>query len=326
MVSDSEAVEFLRSKHRVAADEADAAGQPINAGLNVRTNFTKPEDFILPLREAINRGQVSEETINSRVADVLRVKFNLGLFDNPYPGDKAKVDAIVHSPEHQDVSRRAALESIVLLKNQDNMLPLSKNLKRVAVIGPNADEKKYLVCRYGPANPPIKTVYQGIREMLPDAEVVYAKGCDIRDKYFPESELYDVELDSAERTGIDEAVALAKGADVAIMVLGGNELTVREGRSRTSLDLAGRQEKLLREVYATGTPVVLVMVDGRAATINWAEKYVPAIIHAWVPGEFMGDAVASVLWGRLQPRRQARRDLPQERGTDSAGFPHETRI
>lgn len=322
MVSDSEAVEFLRSKHRVAADEADAAGQPINAGLNVRTNFTKPEDFILPLREAINRGQVSEETINSRVADVLRVKFHLGLFDNPYPGDKAKVDAIVHSPEHQDVSRRAALESIVLLKNQDNMLPLSKNLKRVAVIGPNADEKKYLVCRYGPANPPIKTVYQGIREMLPDAEVVYAKGCDIRDKYFPESELYDVELDSA----IDEAVALAKGADVAIMVLGGNELTVREGRSRTSLDLAGRQEKLLREVYATGTPVVLVMVDGRAATINWAEKYVPAIIHAWVPGEFMGDAVASVLWGRLQPRRQARRDLPQERGTDSAGFPHETRI
>lgn len=321
VVSDSEAVEFIRTKHRVAADEADAAGQAINAGLNVRTNFTQPEDFILPLREAINRGQVSEETINSRVADVLRVKFNLGLFDNPYPGDKTKVDAIVHSAEHQDVSRRAALESIVLLKNQDNMLPLSKNLKRVAVIGPNADEKKYLVCRYGPANPPIKTVYQGIREMLPDAEVVYAKGCDIRDKYFPESELYDVELDSAERAGIDEAVALAKGADIAIMVLGGNELTVREGRSRTSLDLAGRQEKLLREVYATGTPVVLVMVDGRTATINWAQKYVPAIVHAWFPGEFMGDAVASVLWGDYNPGGKLAVTFPKSVGQIPLAFP-----
>ncbi|MDE6037813.1 MAG: beta-glucosidase, partial [Duncaniella sp.] len=116
VVSDSEAVEFLQTKHHVAADAADAAGQAINAGLNVRTNFTPPENFILPLREAIARKLVSEETINARVADVLRVKFNLGLFDSPYTGDASAVNTVVHSPEHQAVSKRAALESIVLLK------------------------------------------------------------------------------------------------------------------------------------------------------------------------------------------------------------------
>ena len=321
VVSDSEAVEFIQTKHRVAADEADAAGQAINAGLNVRTNFTYPDKFILPLREAIARGQVSEETINSRVADVLRVKFNLGLFDNPYTGNAAEVDKVVHSAENQAVSKRAALESIVLLKNDSNMLPLDKNIRRVAVIGPNADEKRQLVCRYGPANPPITTVYQGIKNLLPDADVRYAKGCDIRDRYFPESELYDVALDSAEQAMIDEAVNLARESDIAIMVLGGNELTVRESRSRTSLDLAGRQEKLLRAVYETGRPVVLVMVDGRAATINWADKYVPAIIHAWFPGEFMGDAVAEVLWGDYNPGGKLAVTFPKSVGQIPFAFP-----
>ena len=321
VVSDSEAVEYLYTKHRVATDEADAAGQAVNAGLNVRTNFTYPDKFILPLREAIKRGQVSEETIDSRVADVLRVKFMLGLFDNPYTGNPEIVDSTVHSAEHRAVSKRAALESVVLLKNDSNMLPLSKNLKRVAVIGPNANEKRNLVCRYGPANPPITTVYEGIKAFLPDAEVKYAKGCDIRDRYFPESELYEVELDSTEQAMIDEAVELARNSDVAIMVLGGNELTVREGRSRTSLDLSGRQEKLLRAVYATGRPVVLVMVDGRAATINWAQKYVPAIIHAWFPGEYLGQAVAEVLWGDYNPGGKLAVTFPKSVGQIPLAFP-----
>ena len=100
---------------------------------------------------------------------------------------------------------------------------------------------------------------------------------------------------------MDEAVALAKESDVAIMVLGGNEKTVREEYSRTNLDLCGRQEKLLQAVYATGKPVILLLVDGRAATINWAERYIPGIVHAWFPGEFMGDAVAQVLFGDYNP-------------------------
>ena len=321
VVSDSEAVEFLYSKHHVAADAVDGAAQVVNAGLNVRTNFTLPENFIRPLRQAISEGKVSMKTIDSRVADVLRVKFLMGLFDNPYKGDAKRPESIVHSKEHQAVSMRAALESIVLLKNENNILPLSKNTKKIAVIGPNAEEVNNLICRYGPANAPIKTVYDGIKEYLPGAEVRYAKGADIIDKYFPESELYTVPLDKDEQAMIDEAVALAKESDVAIMVLGGNEKTVREEYSRSSLELCGRQQKLLEAVHATGKPVVLVLVDGRAATINWAEKYIPGIVHAWFPGEFMGDAVAKVLFGDYNPGGKLAVTFPKSVGQIPFAFP-----
>ncbi len=320
VVSDSEAVEFLYSKHRVAEDAVDAAAQVINAGLNVRTNFTPPKDFILPLREAISRGLVTEATLDSRVRDVLRVKFELGLFDNPYKGSMAETST-VHSAEHKAVSKRAALESIVLLKNESGMLPLDKSIRRIAVIGPNADEQENLICRYGPANADIKTVYKGIKELMPEAVVTYAKGCDIIDRYFPESELYDVPLDSAEQAMIDDAVKAAAEAEVAIMVLGGNEKTVREEYSRTSLDLPGRQQQLLEAVYATGTPVVLVMVDGRASSINWADRYVPAIVHAWFPGEFMGEAIAETLWGDYNPGGKLAVTFPKSVGQIPFAFP-----
>ncbi len=320
VVSDSEAVEFLYSKHRVAEDAVEAAAQVINAGLNVRTNFTPPEQFVEPLREAYRRGLVSDSIIDSRVRDVLRVKFELGLFDNPYKGSKDAVKT-VHSAEHKSVSKRAALESIVLLKNEGSMLPLDKSIKNVAVIGPNANEQANLICRYGPANADIKTVYEGIRDYLPGANVRYAKGADIIDSHFPESELYDVPLDSAEKAMIGEAVGLARESDVAIVVLGGNEKTVREEYSRTSLNLAGRQQQLLEAVYATGTPVVLVMVDGRAASINWADRYVPSIIHAWFPGEFMGDAIAEVLWGDYNPGGKLAVTFPKSVGQIPFAFP-----
>ncbi|MBQ8673173.1 MAG: glycoside hydrolase family 3 C-terminal domain-containing protein [Bacteroides sp.] len=321
VVSDSEAVEYLHSKHGVAADAVEGAAMAVNAGLNIRTNFTYPQTFILPLRQAISEGKVSLQTIDSRVRDVLRVKFMLGLFDNPYKGDARQPESVVHSREHQAVSMRAALESIVLLKNENNILPLSKSVKRVAVIGPNADEVKNLVCRYGPANAPIKTIYQGIKEYLPDAEVKYAKGAEIIDKYFPESELYDIPLDAEEQALQDEAVALARESDVCILVLGGNEKTVREEFSRTDLDLCGRQEELLRAVHATGVPVVLVMVDGRAATINWAERHVPGILHAWFPGEFMGDAVSQVLFGDYNPGGKLPVTFPRSVGQIPFAFP-----
>ena len=321
VVSDSEAVEFLYSKHKVAKDAVDAAAQVVNAGLDVRTNFSLPENFIIPLRQAVAEGRVSMQTIDSRVSDVLRVKFLMGLFDNPYKGDNRHPEKVVHSAEHQAVSLRAALESIVLLKNKGGFLPLSRSLKRVAVIGPNADERQNLICRYGPANAPIKTVYQGIKEYLPDADVRYAKGADIIDKHFPESELYDVPLDADEQAMIDEAVALARESEVAILVLGGNEKTVREEYSRTELDLCGRQEELLRAVCATGTPVVLLLVDGRAATINWAARYVPGIVHAWFPGEFMGQAVARVLFGEYNPGGKLAVTFPKTVGQVPFAFP-----
>jgi beta-glucosidase len=141
------------------------------------------------------------------------------------------------------------------------------------------------------------------------------------DPYFPDSELYDVPLDSLERRGVEEAVEVARRADVAILVLGGNERTVRENFSRTSLDLAGRQELLLRAVYATGTPVVLVLLDGRAASINWAERHVPAILHAWFPGERTGDAVARVLFGEYNPGGKLPVTFPRSVGQLPLAFP-----
>ena len=321
VVSDSEAVEFLLTKHHVAKDEVDAVAQAVNAGLNVRTNFTMPEQFILPLRKAIENGLVSMQTVDCRVADVLRIKFQMGLFDNPYKGDLRQVASVVHSEEHQALALKAALEGIVLLKNENQMLPLSKSLKHIAVIGPNANEVKKLESRYGPANAPIKTVVQGVRDLLPGADVKYAKGCDIIDKYFPESELYDVPLDAEEQKMMDEAVEVARHSDVAIMVLGGNELTVREEYSRTSLNLCGRQQKLLEAVKSTGTPVVLVLVDGRASTINWAQKNIDGIVHAWFPGEFTGTAIAQVLFGDYNPGGKLAVTFPKSVGQVPFAFP-----
>ncbi|MFT4223079.1 glycoside hydrolase family 3 N-terminal domain-containing protein [Dysgonomonas sp.] len=321
VVSDSEAVEFLHSKHRVIKDQKEAAALAISAGMNIRTHFTPPQDFILPLRQAIAEGLVSIETVNKRVKEVLKVKFLLGLFDNPYKGDTKTVNNIVHSKEHQALSLQAALESIVLLKNDNNILPLSKDLKNIAVIGPNADEVKELICRYGPANAPIKSVYQGIKEYLPKANVTYAKGCNIIDGNFPDSELYNVPVNTEEQKMIDEAVALAKSSDVTIVVLGGNEKTVREEFSRSELNLPGRQEELLQAVYATGKPVVLLLIDGRAATINWAAKHIPAIVHGWFPGEFMGNAISQVLFGDYNPGGKLAVTFPKSVGQIPYAFP-----
>ncbi|MDR0940275.1 MAG: glycoside hydrolase family 3 C-terminal domain-containing protein [Mediterranea sp.] len=321
VVSDSEAVEYLYNKHRVVSTPEEAAALSVNAGLNIRTHFTPPQDFILPLRRAVERGLVSTRTIDERVEEILRVKFWMGLFDNPYAGDERQSETVVHSAAHQEVALRAALESIVLLKNDNQLLPLSTDLRRIAVIGPNANETKELVCRYGPANPPMKTVYQGIKERLPQADVRYAKGCDIMDKHFPESELYDIPLDANEQRMVDEAVELARQSDVAILVLGGNERTVRESFSRSSLNLCGRQEQLLRAVQATGKPVVLLLLDGRASTINWADRYIPAIVHAWFPGEFTGTAVARVLFGDYNPGGHLAVTFPKSVGQIPFAFP-----
>jgi beta-glucosidase len=321
VVSDSEAVEYIMTKHKVQPTLEDVAAQVINAGLNVRTNFSLPENFIIPLRKAIIAGKISEKTIDSRVTDVLKIKFRLGLFDNPYRGDEKQVDKIIHSDKHKAVSLKAALQTIVLLKNENKLLPLSKDLKKVAVIGPNADETENLICRYGPANAPIKSVYRGIKEYLTQADVQYAKGCNIIDNYFPESELYNVPLDTEEQNLINEAVSLALKSEIVIMVLGGNEKTVREEYSRTDLNLCGRQQQLLEAVHATGKPIVLVMIDGRATTINWAQKYVPAILYGWFPGEFMGNAIVQTLFGENNPGGKLTVTFPKSVGQIPFAFP-----
>lgn len=321
VVSDSEAVEFISNKHKVADTYEDGIAQAVNAGLNIRTHFTPPADFILPLRKAVDNGKISQETLDKRVAEILRIKFRLGLFDNPYRGNGKQAEQIVHSKEHQAVSLEAARQSLVLLKNETNLLPLSKSIRSIAVIGPNANEQTQLICRYGPANAPIKTVYQGIKELLPHTEVIYKKGCDIIDPHFPESEILDFPKTAEEVQLMEEAIRVAKQAEVVVMVLEGNELTVREDRSRTSLNLPGRQEELLKAVCATGKPIILVMLDGRASSINYAAAHIPAILHAWFPGEFCGQAVAEALFGDYNPGGRLAVTFPKSVGQIPFAFP-----
>lgn len=174
------------------------------------------------------------------------MKFWLGLFDNPYRGDEKRAGQIVHSPEHQQLALEAARQSLVLLKNEHQTLPLSKSIRSVAVIGPNADERQQLICRYTSQ----RTHYHHLRRYQKDAsqaDVVYKKGCDIIDPHFPESEVLEFPKAAQEAQMMEEAIEAAKGAEVTVMVLGGNELTVREDRSRTSLDLPGRQKELLKK-------------------------------------------------------------------------------
>ncbi|MBO5350661.1 MAG: glycoside hydrolase family 3 C-terminal domain-containing protein [Alistipes sp.] len=321
VVSDSEAVEFIKTKHRIVERDEEMVAEAVNAGLNIRTNFTPPADFILPLRRAVQEGLISERTIDDRVRDILRVKFELGLFDNPYLGDPEEADRLVHCEAHQALSLEAARQSLVLLKNEANLLPLDKTILSLAVIGPNADEVKELICRYGPANTPIISVLEGLRQHLPNTEIRYAKGCEIVDPHFPMSEIMEYAMTTDEERLLHEAVEVAQASEVVVLVLGGSERTVRESRSRTDLRLPGRQEELLKAVLKAGRPTVLVMVDGRAATINYAQAHVPAILHAWFPGEKMGLAIAEALFGDYNPGGKLPVTFPKTVGQLPYAFP-----
>src|SRR3989440_661562 len=279
VVSDSASVEYLYNKHAVAADMKEAVRQSIEAGLNVKTKFTKPEDFILPLRELVKEGKVSMKTLDDRVRDVLRVKFLVGIFDHPYITDPDATERIVNSAEHQQVALRAARESMVLLKNEKNILPLSREIKSIAVVGPNADDDSNTRHRYGPNGVRGVTVLEGIKNKLGErARVTYAKGCDIADAHWPETEVLPEPLTKEEQDGINEAVEAAKNSDVSVVVLRDlSSKTVGESASPASLDLPGRQLELVQAVYATGKPAVVVLINGRPLRLNLGDKDVPGV-------------------------------------------------
>ncbi|MQP77598.1 beta-glucosidase [Stenotrophomonas sp. MYb238] len=322
VVSDSEAVEYLHTKHAVAADAKDAVRQAVQAGLNVRTNFTPPQDYVLPLRAALDDGSLAMATVDDRVRDVLRVKFQLGLFDHPYVADAEASAKLVNSAAHREVALQAARESLVLLKNAGDALPLRRDLKTVAVIGPNADDGRYSHRHYGPSGGHVVTVLEGVRAKLGgSANVRYAKGVDVAGDNWPAIEVLPEPLSAAERAGIDEAVRAATGADVAVVVLGDGDRTVGESLSRTSLDLPGRQLELLQAVQATGTPVVLVLITGRPISINWADTHVPAILEAWFPGDHGGTAIADALFGDYNPGGKLTVTFPRSAGQLPYNFP-----
>ena len=323
VVSDSDAVEYLYTKHGTAKDMKEAVRQSVEAGLNVRCTFRSPDSFVLPLRELVKEGGLSEEVINDRVRDILRVKFLIGLFDAPYQTDLAGADREVEKEENEAIALQASHESVVLLKNADELLPLDINsTKKIAVCGPNANEEGYALTHYGPLAVEVTTVLEGIQEKTKSkAEVLYTKGCDLVDAHWPESEIIDYPLTDDEQAEIDKAVENARQADVAVVVLGGGQRTCGENKSRTSLDLPGRQLQLLQAIQATGKPVVLILINGRPLSINWADKFVPAILEAWYPGSKGGMALADILFGDYNPGGKLTVTFPKTVGQIPFNFP-----
>ncbi|MCK4966331.1 glycoside hydrolase family 3 C-terminal domain-containing protein, partial [bacterium] len=291
---------------RLAATQKQAGELAIKAGVDVGITFE--DAYLIPMIENVKEGKVSIDLIDRSVRRVLRQKFRLGLFEKPYV-DPERAEKVIHTKESQDIALQAAREGIVLLKNEKSLLPLDKNLKSIAVIGPNADHERNQLGDYTSRVilQDIVTVLDGIKDKVsPATKVTYVKGCDVIGNDVNE---------------ISEAVKAAENADIAVVVLGENEWndpggkgTNGEGYDVASLDLTGLQEDLLKVVYRTGTPTVLVLINGRALSIRWASENIPAIVEAWLPGEKGGEAVADIMFGDYNPSGRLPVTIPRHVG------------
>ncbi len=289
VLSDLGAIRRLYNVHHVAASQQAAACMAIRSGVDMQFYDFHHDVFQKALIDCVHEGSLPESDLDRAVRSVLRVKFELGLFDHPLV-DPALNPRVHRSPQHLAVSLHSALESMTLLKNDNHLLPLSKSLHRIAVIGPNGD-----VARYGDyekeSNGQHISLLQGIRDLLPEATVTFDDGKDI-----------------------PAAVADAKSAEVVIMGLGEHLGISGEGFDRSCLNLPGQQEQLLETVAATGKAVVLVLQNGRPLTIGWAKQHIPAILEAWYPGEFGGKAIAETLFGDNNPAGRLTITFPQSVG------------
>jgi beta-glucosidase len=316
VVSDYFAVNTLADYHHIARSKAEAAGLALEAGMDVELPFT--DCFGEPLRAAVQEGTISESLIDVAVRRLLTQKFALGLFENPY------VDAgsvVFDTPEQRQLARQIAQKSIVLLRNENKLLPLSKDIESIAVIGPNADSVRNLFGDYAyPAhietllearkgknvfNQPLPEDIQSAEDFIPAISILaaikaqvgqnttvhYAQGCDVL---------------GGSTAGFAEAVEVARRAKVAFVVVGDkggltDDCTSGEARDRAVLTLPGVQSQLVKAVYETGTPIVLVLVNGRPISLNWIAESVPAIVEAWFPSEEGANAIADVLFGDVNP-------------------------
>lgn len=304
VVSDLESIDGLAGSHHVAADKQEAGEQALLAGVDVDLGANC---FSL-LAESVKSGKISERIVDEAVARVLKLKFEMGLFDNPYV-DPTETASKVRTPEHVELAREVARESVILLEN-DGVLPLSKP-KKVAVIGPNADNMYNQLGDYtAPQDEDnVKTVLDGVRAKIGEANVLYAKGCAIRDEA------------SAD---IQAAVRAARAADVSVVVVGGSsardfktkyidtgaavvdsqsvsDMESGEGYDRATLTLLGRQQQLLEAVKAVGKPMVVVYIEGRPLDKRWAKDNANALLTQWYPGQEGGNAIADVLFGDYNP-------------------------
>ncbi len=289
VLSDLGAIKRLYDVHHVAATPKDASCMAIRSGVDMQFYDFDHAVFQKALVDCVHEGSLSQTDLDRAVRSVLRVKFELGLFDHPLvdPTLHAKVDRL---PEHLALSLESARESMTLLRNEGGLLPLSKSVSHIAVIGPNGD-----VARYGDyekeENGLHISILDGIRKLVPKANVTFDDGKDIA-----------------------AAVTQAKNADVVILALGEWQGISGEGFDRSNLDLPGNQELLLETIAATGKPIILVLENGRPLTIGWAKAHIPAILEAWYPGEFGGQAVAETLFGDNNPAGRLTITFPRSTG------------
>jgi beta-glucosidase len=290
----------------IVPTQSEAGALALRAGVDL--DITYEPGYMGPLIRNVDEGRVPMELVDRAVRRVLELKFQLGLFEHPYV-DLARAEQVVHSSEHQQLALEAAREGIVLLKNENNLLPLKKNLKSIAVIGPNANSTWNLFGDYMPSvvPQPVKTILDGIKSKVsPTTRVTYAKGCAVNDQ---------------DRSGFRQAVQAAQNAEMAIVIVG--EQARREGETHeppptdgegydvATLDLTGVQEDLVRAVQATGTPTILVLVNGRPLSTKWEAAHVPAIVEAWEPGERGGEAVSDALFGDYNPSGRLAITIPR---------------
>lgn len=319
VVADYFTTGLLISSHRVAADKADAAQMALRAGLDVELPML---DCYSELAGLVERGAVALDEVDRSARRILALKFDLGLFENPFV-DEGRVLEVYQTDETRSVARELAQKSIVLLKNEGNLLPLARGVKRIAVLGPCADDPRLLQGDYhypahleiiyrssandagsilprpdeasfaaGPFFPPTVTPLAGIREAVSsETEVVHERGCGVL---------------SDDDSGLSAAIEAARGAEVAVVFVGGRSglmpgCTSGEFRDAADLELTGLQQRLVDEVWATGTPTVVALVNGRAFALSRVADKAPAIVECWIPGEEGGHGVADVLFGRVSP-------------------------
>lgn len=319
VVSDYFAVTQLFAYHQIVGDKESAAVKALAAGIDVELPGT--DCYGAPLRAAVESGRVAMEVLDAAVARHLRMKFQLGLFENPFVDDQRAVE-VFDTPAQRKLARDIARKSIVLLKNDGDLLPLAKQIRSLAVIGPNADSVRNLIGDYaypchveslmemtdsgentfGIPTPDkldladtfvsIRSVLAALRSRLgPEVAIHYAEGCGVTD---------------ATEAGFGTAINAARSADVAIVVVGDragltDSCTTGESRDRAELGLPGMQQQLVEAVQATGVPMVVVLVNGRPAAIPWIAEHAPAIVEAWLPSEEGADPIVDVLFGDYNP-------------------------
>lgn len=319
-ISDLRSIGRLR-EHGVAASDYEAAVKAVNAGLDNDLGMNVYGD---QLGEAVKKGDVSPAVLDQSVSRILRLKFRMGLFDNPFVDEKAAPEMVANS-EHLELAREVARQSIVLLKNRNNILPLKKNCsKKIAVIGPNADNIYNMLGDYTApqTTASVVTVLEGIKNKVDNEDVIYAKGCAIRD---------------TSRIGIRDALNAAASADVVIMVMGGSsardfsseyeetgaakvsanlisDMESGEGYDRATLNLMGLQLELIQEIKKLGKPIILVLIKGRPLLLEGIIQEVDAIIDAWYPGMQGGNALADVLFGDYNPGGRLSISIPRSVG------------